>query len=221
VSVCRRRRRRLGVHSHTHTKAIVQLQVQVDSGTLSLAGADRTRPGSPCRLRVGVTGLRHWQRVLLSTTPSLLPPMPGCSDEDGTSSDPLTTSPMPSSAHRRRRRWDGPGHGTSFNRLMWPDCQQHTRGLVQRQLGRRRNEGVPQNDPLRGTKGDSYEGGCANQPASAGPACCPPERPATNMWVGDVFPTTRPTGVTPQNTKPFDGVNLACSSPASSNVVCG
>jgi arylsulfatase A-like enzyme len=68
------------------------------------------------------------------------------------------------------------------------------------------------NDPLRGTKNqDSYDGGNIHTPASIRW----PGVLATNvisnqyLWVGDIFPTLcAATGVTPQNTKPFDGLNL-------------
>ncbi len=66
------------------------------------------------------------------------------------------------------------------------------------------------NSPLRGDKGDSYEGGM-HMPAGV---CWPgvlPSGVTSNqyMWVGDVFPTIcSAAGVTPQNTKPLDGVDL-------------
>jgi hypothetical protein len=68
------------------------------------------------------------------------------------------------------------------------------------------------NDPLRGTKNqDSYDGGNIHTPASIRW----PGVLATNVisnqyvWVGDIFPTLcAATGVTAQNTKPFDGLNL-------------
>ena len=66
------------------------------------------------------------------------------------------------------------------------------------------------NDPLRGTKGDSYDGG-VHTPA----AICYPGKLATGIasnqyvWIGDIFPTLcAATGVPAQNTKPFDGINL-------------
>ncbi|NBV86824.1 MAG: hypothetical protein EBS01_11340, partial [Verrucomicrobia bacterium] len=66
------------------------------------------------------------------------------------------------------------------------------------------------NDPLRGTKGDSYDGG-VHTPA----AICYPGKLATGIvsnqyvWIGDIFPTLcAATGVPALNTKPFDGVNL-------------
>ncbi len=68
------------------------------------------------------------------------------------------------------------------------------------------------NDPLRGTKNqDSYDGGNIHTPA----AIRWPGVLATNVisnqyvWVGDIFPTLcAATGVTPQNIKAFDGLNL-------------
>jgi arylsulfatase A-like enzyme len=68
------------------------------------------------------------------------------------------------------------------------------------------------NDPLRGTKNnDSYDGGNIHTPASIRW----PGVLSTGVishqyvWVGDIFPTLcAATGVTPQNTKPFDGLNL-------------
>ena len=68
------------------------------------------------------------------------------------------------------------------------------------------------NDPLRGTKNqDSYDGGNIHTPASIRW----PGVLATNVisnqyvWVGDIFPTLcAATGVTAQNTKSFDGLNL-------------
>ncbi len=68
------------------------------------------------------------------------------------------------------------------------------------------------NDPLRGTKNqDSYDGGNIHTPA----AIRWPGVLATGVvsnqyvWIGDIFPTLcAATGVTPQNTKPLDGLNL-------------
>ncbi|MEI6871569.1 MAG: sulfatase-like hydrolase/transferase, partial [Verrucomicrobiota bacterium] len=66
------------------------------------------------------------------------------------------------------------------------------------------------NDPLRGTKGDSYDGG-VHTPA----AICYPGKLAAGIesnqyvWIGDIFPTLcAAAGVPALNTKPFDGVNL-------------
>jgi arylsulfatase A-like enzyme len=66
------------------------------------------------------------------------------------------------------------------------------------------------NDPLRGTKGDSWDGGVHLPAAISWPGVL-----ATNVvskqyvWVGDIFPTLcAATGVTAQNTEPFDGLNL-------------
>jgi len=66
------------------------------------------------------------------------------------------------------------------------------------------------NDPLRGTKGDSYEGGLHEVAGIRFPGVLPAGVISNQyMWVGDIFPTIcAATGVTPQNTKPFDGVNL-------------
>jgi arylsulfatase B len=68
------------------------------------------------------------------------------------------------------------------------------------------------NDPLRGTKNqDSYDGGNIHTPA----AIRWPGTLSTGIisnqyiWVGDLFPTLcAATGVTAQNSKPFDGLNL-------------
>ncbi|MFN0077963.1 MAG: sulfatase-like hydrolase/transferase [Prosthecobacter sp.] len=68
------------------------------------------------------------------------------------------------------------------------------------------------NDPLRGSKNqDSYDGGNIHTPA----AIRWPGVLSTNVishqyvWIGDIFPTLcAATGVTPQNTKAFDGLNL-------------
>ncbi|MDH4451910.1 MAG: sulfatase-like hydrolase/transferase [Verrucomicrobiota bacterium] len=66
------------------------------------------------------------------------------------------------------------------------------------------------NDPLRGTKGDSYEGGMREVAGIKWPGVLPAGVISHQyMWVGDVFPTLcAAVGVTPQNTKPLDGVNL-------------
>ncbi|MFZ4767046.1 MAG: sulfatase-like hydrolase/transferase, partial [Roseimicrobium sp.] len=75
------------------------------------------------------------------------------------------------------------------------------------------------NDPLRGTKGDSYEGGFREVAGIKWPGVLPAGIISNqHMWVGDVFPTLcAATGVTPQNTKPLDGVNLWPALLAASN----
>jgi arylsulfatase A-like enzyme len=68
------------------------------------------------------------------------------------------------------------------------------------------------NDPLRGTKNqDSYDGGNIHTPASIRWPGVLASGVISNqyVWVGDIFPTLcAATGVTAQNTKPFDGLNL-------------
>jgi arylsulfatase A-like enzyme len=66
------------------------------------------------------------------------------------------------------------------------------------------------NDPLRGTKGDSWDGGMHMPAGVRWPGVLPTGVVSNQyMWVGDVFPTVcAAAGVTPQNTKPFDGLNL-------------
>lgn len=67
------------------------------------------------------------------------------------------------------------------------------------------------NDPLRGSKGDSYEGGLREVAGISYPGVLPSGGIISHqyMWVGDVFPTLcAAVGVTPQNTKPLDGVNV-------------
>ena len=66
------------------------------------------------------------------------------------------------------------------------------------------------NDPMRGDKGDSYEGGLREVAGISYPGVLPGGVISHQyMWVGDVFPTLcAAVGVTPQNTKPFDGVNV-------------
>ena len=66
------------------------------------------------------------------------------------------------------------------------------------------------NDPLRGDKGDSYEGGLREVAGISWPGVLPGGVISHQyMWVGDVFPTLcAATGVTPRNTKPLDGVNV-------------
>ena len=66
------------------------------------------------------------------------------------------------------------------------------------------------NDPLRGTKGDGYDGGIHTPAAIRFPAGLAAGISSNQyVWVGDIFPTLcAATGVVPQNTKPFDGINL-------------
>lgn len=66
------------------------------------------------------------------------------------------------------------------------------------------------NDPMRGDKGDSYEGGLREPAGISFPGVLPTGIISNQyVWVGDLFPTIcSAVGVTPQNTKPFDGVNL-------------
>ena len=66
------------------------------------------------------------------------------------------------------------------------------------------------NDPLRGTKNDSYDGGIHTPAAIRWPGVLPAGIVSNQyVWVGDLFPTiSAAVGVTPQNTKPFDGLNL-------------
>ena len=75
------------------------------------------------------------------------------------------------------------------------------------------------NDPLRGSKGDSYDGGIHEPAGIRWPGVIPAGVVSKQpIWVGDVFPTLcAATGVTPQNTKPFDGVNLWPALQAASN----
>ncbi len=66
------------------------------------------------------------------------------------------------------------------------------------------------NSPLRGTKNDSYDGGIHTPAAMRWPGVLPAGVTSNQyVWVGDIFPTIcAATGVTPQNTKAFDGINL-------------
>lgn len=66
------------------------------------------------------------------------------------------------------------------------------------------------NDPLRGTKGDGYDGALRTPAGIRWPGVLPAGVTSTqHVWVGDLFPTLcAATGVAPQNTKPFDGINL-------------
>ncbi|MBU6302827.1 MAG: sulfatase-like hydrolase/transferase [Verrucomicrobia bacterium] len=75
------------------------------------------------------------------------------------------------------------------------------------------------NDPLRGTKGDSYEGGMREPAGIRWPGVLPAGVTSNQpVWVGDLFPTLcAATGVTPRNTKPLDGVNLWPALQAASN----
>ena len=66
------------------------------------------------------------------------------------------------------------------------------------------------NLPLRGTKSDSYDGGLHTPAAIRWPGHLAAGVTSNQyVWVGDIFPTIcAATGVTPQNTKAFDGVNI-------------
>ncbi len=66
------------------------------------------------------------------------------------------------------------------------------------------------NDPLRGTKNDSYDGGIHTPAAIRWPGVLAAGVTSNQyVWVGDFFPTlAAATGVPPQNTKPMDGLNL-------------
>jgi arylsulfatase A-like enzyme len=66
------------------------------------------------------------------------------------------------------------------------------------------------NDPLRGTKNDSYDGGIHTPAAIRWPNHLAAGVTSNQyVWIGDIFPTLcAAVGVTPQNTKPLDGVNL-------------
>ena len=66
------------------------------------------------------------------------------------------------------------------------------------------------NLPLRGTKSDSYDGGLHTPAAMRWPGHLAAGVTSNQyVWAGDIFPTVcAAVGVTPQNTKPFDGVNL-------------
>jgi arylsulfatase A-like enzyme len=66
------------------------------------------------------------------------------------------------------------------------------------------------NDPLRGTKNDSYDGGIHTPAAIRWPGVIPAGITSNQyVWVGDMFPTLcAAVGVTPQNVKPLDGINL-------------
>ena len=75
------------------------------------------------------------------------------------------------------------------------------------------------NLPLRGTKGDSYDGGIHTPASMRWPGVLPSGVTSDQyVWVGDIFPTIcAATGVAPQNTKPFDGINLWPALLAASN----
>lgn len=75
------------------------------------------------------------------------------------------------------------------------------------------------NDPLRGDKGDSYEGGLREPAGIRWPGVLPAGVISNqHMWVGDLFPTLcAATGVTPQNPKPMDGLNMWPALLAASN----
>ncbi len=66
------------------------------------------------------------------------------------------------------------------------------------------------NDPLRGDKGDSYEGGLREPAGISFPGVLPTGVISNQyVWVGDLFPTLcAAAGVTPRNTRPLDGLNL-------------
>ena len=66
------------------------------------------------------------------------------------------------------------------------------------------------NLPLRGTKSDAYDGGLHTPAAIRWPGHLAAGVTSNQyVWVGDLFPTIcAAVGVTPQNSKPFDGVNL-------------
>ncbi|MDB6074043.1 MAG: hypothetical protein JWO89_1683, partial [Verrucomicrobiaceae bacterium] len=75
------------------------------------------------------------------------------------------------------------------------------------------------NSPLRGNKNDSYDGGIHTPAAMRWPGVLPAGITSNQyVWVGDIFPTVcAATGVTPQNTKAFDGINLWPALLAASN----
>ena len=66
------------------------------------------------------------------------------------------------------------------------------------------------NSPLRGTKSDSYDGGLHTPAAIRWPGQLAAGVTSNQyVWVGDIFPTVcAAVGITPLNTKPFDGVNI-------------
>ncbi len=75
------------------------------------------------------------------------------------------------------------------------------------------------NLPLRGTKNQSYDGGIHTPAAIRWPGVLPAGVTSNQyVWVGDIFPTIcAATGVTAQNTKPLDGINLWPALQAASN----
>jgi arylsulfatase A-like enzyme len=75
------------------------------------------------------------------------------------------------------------------------------------------------NDPLRGDKGDSYEGGLREPAGIRWPGVLPAGVVSNqHIWVGDLFPTLcAATGVTSQNPKPMDGLNMWPALLAASN----
>lgn len=75
------------------------------------------------------------------------------------------------------------------------------------------------NDPLRGTKTESYEGAMHTPAGIRWPGVLPSGIVSNQyVWVGDLFPTLcAASGVTPQNTKPLDGLNLWPALLAASN----
>lgn len=75
------------------------------------------------------------------------------------------------------------------------------------------------NDPLRGTKSDGYDGAIHEVAGIKWPGVLPAGVISHQyVWVGDLFPTIcAATGVTPLNTRPFDGLNLWPALLAASN----
>ena len=66
------------------------------------------------------------------------------------------------------------------------------------------------NAPLRGAKGEAYEGGIRSAAVLRFPGVIRADSEFRGwMWVGDVWPTlAAAAGITPQPAKPFDGVNM-------------
>jgi arylsulfatase A-like enzyme len=65
------------------------------------------------------------------------------------------------------------------------------------------------NAPLRGAKGETYEGGVRSAAVLRGPGLKAGSISQQWMWVGDLWPTlASAAGLTPKPAKPFDGVNL-------------
>ncbi|MEI8037835.1 MAG: sulfatase-like hydrolase/transferase [Verrucomicrobiota bacterium] len=77
------------------------------------------------------------------------------------------------------------------------------------------------NDPLRGTKGDGYDGAIREPAGIRWPGVLPAGVVSHQyIWVGDLFPTIcAATGVTAQNTRPFDGLNLWSALLSASNTM--